>query len=76
MSGRELHAQLTAAGILDRTDFIVATGDIADPEAFAFLQATGLPVLLKPFEIKDLVEMLGRCRASAGPCPHSTASMR
>lgn len=74
MSGRELHARLTEAGVLERTDFVVATGDIADPEAFAFLQATGLPVLLKPFEIKDLVEMLGRCRAGAAHCPCNETS--
>ena len=76
MSGRELHAHLAEAGILCSTDFVVATGDIADPEAFAFLQATGLPVLLKPFEIKDLVETLGRCRASAVPCPQKPAPAR
>jgi PAS domain S-box-containing protein len=63
MSGRELHAALTAEGVLPGTDFIVATGDIADPEAFEFLQATGLPVLLKPFEIRHLVELLARCRS-------------
>jgi PAS domain S-box-containing protein len=62
MSGRELHARLTEEGILPGADFIVATGDSADPEAFAFLQATGLPVLLKPFEIRQLVELLARCR--------------
>jgi PAS domain S-box-containing protein len=64
MSGRELHARLTEEGILPGADFIVATGDSADPEAFTFLQATGLPVLLKPFEIRQLVEMLERCRPS------------
>jgi len=63
LSGRELHARLTAEGILPKTDFIVATGDIADPEAFAFLQATGLPVLLKPFEIRNLVETLSQTGA-------------
>ncbi|HVX88294.1 MAG TPA: ATP-binding protein, partial [Gemmatimonadales bacterium] len=48
MSGRQLHARLTAEGVLPAADFLVATGDGADPEAVAFLQATGLPVLHKP----------------------------
>jgi PAS domain S-box-containing protein len=72
MSGRELHAELTKEGVLPAADFIVATGDIADPEAFTFLQSTGLPVLLKPFEIRDLVELLGRtrpCAATEAPMP-------
>ena len=62
MSGRQLHARLTAEGVLPAVEFLVTTGDGADPEAAAFLQATGLPVLHKPFEIPALVAILGQMR--------------
>ena len=65
MSGPELHDRLTRLGILPAVDFIVASGDVADPDAVAFLQTTGLPVLVKPFQVSELVETLGRTRPSA-----------
>ena len=65
MSGRELHTRLTQAGVLPHADFIVATGDIGDPEAVEFLETTGLPVLLKPFQIRTLVETLSRTRPAS-----------
>lgn len=65
MSGPELHQRLTRVGILPAVDFIVASGDVADPEAVKFLQSTGLPVLVKPFQVSELVEILGRTRPSA-----------
>ncbi|HET7042689.1 MAG TPA: response regulator [Gemmatimonadales bacterium] len=65
LSGRELYAKLVAAGVVPKADFIVATGDIADPLAIDFLQATGVPVILKPFEIRSLVETLSRTRPTS-----------
>ena len=65
LSGRELYARLVEAGVVPKADFIVATGDIADPEAIAFLRSTGLPVILKPFEIRSLVDTLSRTRPTS-----------
>lgn len=65
LSGRELYGALVAAGVVPKADFIVATGDIADPEAIEFLRTTGLPVILKPFEIRSLVDTLSRTRPTS-----------
>jgi signal transduction histidine kinase/ActR/RegA family two-component response regulator len=58
MSGIELHNRLLKSHprLLDR--FIFVTGDVASPEAAAFLGQTTCPVLEKPFELQALVKAI------------------
>ena len=60
MSGIELHDRLKEdnPGLLDR--FIFITGDVASPEAAAFVSSTSRPVLEKPFELQALAEVVQR----------------
>ena len=44
--------------------FVFATGDIANPRSMAFLEASGRPVLTKPFSIAALRETVLRIAAS------------
>jgi hypothetical protein len=55
-AGRPRHAGCGISGIEDGARFVVTTGDIADPETQRFIGESGLPVLLKPFELRALVE--------------------
>lgn len=65
MSGKDLHEQLTVEGLLEETLFVVSTGDIADPEAHEFVQHVGAPVLMKPYEVAQLLEVLAASSAAA-----------
>jgi signal transduction histidine kinase/ActR/RegA family two-component response regulator len=60
MSGILLHDRLKRdhPGLLER--FIFITGDVASPEAAAFVAATARPVLEKPFELRALSEVIAR----------------
>jgi CheY-like chemotaxis protein len=63
-SGVELHDRLAqfAPSLLTRVVF--STGDVASPEAAAFVQRTKCSVLQKPFELKMLDEVVTRLRNS------------
>ena len=67
VSGMELYSTLSAQRpeLLGR--LIFATGDVASPDAAAFLQRTRCPVLEKPYELSVLAETVERVRASAPP---------
>ncbi|HEV2290857.1 MAG TPA: response regulator, partial [Gemmatimonadales bacterium] len=54
LSGIELYERLTAAKSPLLGRLIFATGDVASPEAAAFLARTAHPVLEKPFELAQL----------------------
>jgi two-component system NtrC family sensor kinase len=66
VSGIELHERLAAARapVLDR--LIFATGDVASPEAAAFLARTTRPVLEKPFELAQLAQAVRAVLAADG----------
>lgn len=64
MSGKELHTRLTAEGLLADVLFVISTGDIADADAHDFVQASGAPVLMKPYELQQLLAVMGRAPAS------------
>ncbi len=57
-SGPELYDELRRRGIAQRSRFVVTTGDVADPDTQRFLGESGLPVLLKPFELRALLEVV------------------
>ena len=67
ISGMELYSTLSAMRpeLLGR--LIFATGDVASPDAAAFLQRTRCPVLEKPYELSLLAETVDRVRGSAPP---------
>ncbi len=60
LDGRAFHAALleTAPERVDR--LVIVTGDAVSPETARFLKSTGLPTLLKPFELADLAQVLKR----------------
>jgi two-component system NtrC family sensor kinase len=63
MSGGELYDRLAAEGLLEGCRFVVSTGDIGDPEAHEFVQAAELPVLLKPYEVQQLLTVIASAPA-------------
>ena len=67
VSGMELYSTLSTMRpeLLGR--LIFATGDVASPDAAAFLQRTRCPVLEKPYELSVLAETVERVRNSAPP---------
>ena len=64
VSGMELYSTLSAMRpeLLGR--LIFATGDVASPDAAAFLQETRCPVLEKPYELSVLAETVDRVRGT------------
>jgi PAS domain S-box-containing protein len=58
MSGAELYHRLVREDLLGGARFAVATGDIADAGSAAFVGAGGFPVLLKPFELVGLLDVV------------------
>jgi two-component system cell cycle sensor histidine kinase/response regulator CckA len=60
LSGIALHDRLVSErpGIVDR--MIFSTGDVASPDAHAFLDRVKAPVLQKPFELTTLDETIAR----------------
>lgn len=59
-SGQELYDRLARDSPAVATRVIFVTGDTADPDTQAFLEQTGRPVLLKPFQIEALSMALAR----------------
>jgi two-component system NtrC family sensor kinase len=57
-TGPELYEELRRRGIAHRSRFVITTGDVADPDTQRFLGESGLPVLLKPFELGALLEVV------------------
>ncbi|MGH7664620.1 MAG: PAS domain S-box protein [Gemmatimonadaceae bacterium] len=66
LSGVELHDRLleTRPALLDRVIF--STGDVASPEAAAFVARTSCRVLEKPFELGELATVVQTVMAAAG----------
>ena len=66
LNGIELHARLArvAPAVLPRLVF--STGDIVSQEAAEFVGASGCVVLLKPFELSALREVVERIVGAAG----------
>jgi FixJ family two-component response regulator len=46
---------------------VVITGDTASPAVAEFLAGGGRPFLQKPFDMRDLAELLDRVASAAGP---------
>jgi two-component system cell cycle sensor histidine kinase/response regulator CckA len=59
-SGQELYDRLARDSPAVAARVIFVTGDTADPDTQAFLEQTGRPVLLKPFQIEALSVALAR----------------
>lgn len=55
LSGPELFARIQRRDLASPPRFVVMTGDIADVETHRFVTGSGVRVLLKPFELRDLV---------------------
>ena len=64
-SGVELHDRLAQSAPSLLTRVVFSTGDVASPEAAAFVQRTKCSVLQKPFELKMLDEVVTRLRNAA-----------
>jgi DNA-binding NtrC family response regulator len=64
-SGVELHDRLAQCAPSLLTRVVFSTGDVASPEAAAFVQRTKCSVLQKPFELKMLDEVVTRLRNTA-----------
>ncbi len=62
MSGAELHDRLAQErpALLDR--FIFVAGDVTSPEIAAFVQRTTRPVILKPFELAALADLIEKTK--------------
>jgi two-component system, NtrC family, sensor kinase len=60
MGGRELYRELAAARPDLARRIIFSTGDTASPDTQAFFKEVGNPWLLKPFHIKDLIDVVQR----------------
>ncbi|MEP6689626.1 MAG: response regulator [Gemmatimonadaceae bacterium] len=62
MSGAELHDTLAndRPELLDR--FIFVAGDVTSPEIAAFVQRTKRPVILKPFELAALADLIEKTK--------------
>lgn len=58
MSGQELFAALQREQLLRHARFVVSTGDIADAQAADFVRVTNATVLLKPFELVRLLDLV------------------
>ncbi len=62
LSGREVYQRLREARPELLTRLVFASGDTASPDTAAFLSLSGRPVLEKPFELRELVAVIGRLR--------------
>ncbi|HEX9428557.1 MAG TPA: ATP-binding protein, partial [Candidatus Polarisedimenticolia bacterium] len=71
MSGQELFARLRsdAPDLIAR--IIFTSGDSVSPETRNFLESSGRPYLLKPFEVNDMVEEAEKVAAGKGPPPRN-----
>jgi PAS domain S-box-containing protein len=65
LSGQELYAALEREQLLKGARFVVATGDIADAQSAEFVRLTDLQVLLKPFELVALLEVVSGASLAA-----------
>ena len=72
VSGMQVYATLAAQRPELLKRLIFATGDVASPDAAAFLQETRCPVLEKPYELSVLAATVERVR-SGGARPLSAA---
>ena len=64
MTGMELHDRLRQSHPLLLERFIFITGDVASPEAAAFVASTTRPVLEKPFELSALARVVSEVTAT------------
>ncbi len=62
LSGREVYQRLREARPDLLTWLVFASGDTASPDTAAVLSLSGRPVLEKPFELRELVAVIGRVR--------------
>jgi len=67
VSGMELYSTLSMERPELLSRLIFATGDVASPDAAAFLQQTRCPVLEKPYELSVLAETVDRVRGGLAP---------
>jgi DNA-binding response OmpR family regulator len=61
-----------------RRRIIFVTGDILSREKREFLERTGAPYLLKPFDLREVRQVVHRMLADAGadPRPESAPGLR
>lgn len=60
MSGAELHDRLERARPEILSRFIFVAGDVTSPEMAEFVERTKRPVILKPFELAALADLIKR----------------
>jgi signal transduction histidine kinase len=65
MGGRELYREVVSTRPELARRIIFSTGDTASPDTQAFFQEVGNPWLLKPFHIRDLVDVVQRVVAGS-----------
>jgi hypothetical protein len=58
MSGAELHDHLLTRKPELLRRFIFVAGDVTSPEIASFVQRTSCPVILKPFELAVLADLI------------------
>lgn len=69
MGGRGLwtHVDEERPDLRDR--FVFTTGDLVDPDTHDFVRRSGRPVLMKPYELKELRELVRRVAGGSAPSP-------
>jgi signal transduction histidine kinase len=63
MDGAELYRELVRRFPALRQRIIFLTGDVLDPEKRRFLESTGAPVMMKPFDLNDVRRLVHRMLA-------------
>ncbi|HEU4402240.1 MAG TPA: response regulator, partial [Candidatus Polarisedimenticolia bacterium] len=67
MSGQDLYARIKIEQPEFASRVLFTSGDTVSNETQSFLEETGRPYLLKPFEVQDLIEQVERIVSSGGP---------
>lgn len=74
MGGRELYREVAASRPELARRIIFSTGDTASADTQAFFNEVGNPWLMKPFHLKDLIDVVQRVLAGGGAPPAQRSS--
>jgi len=67
LDGEHFYAEIERRFPRLRHRIVFVTGDILSREKREFLQRTGAPHLLKPFDLREVRQLVHRMLAAAGP---------
>lgn len=69
MGGRGLHQHVEEERPDLRDRFVFTTGDLVDPDTHEFIQRSGRPVLMKPYELRELQDLVEQVAGGTAPSP-------